>query len=259
VFSTVDTLLEADRLEAALLFAGNGATLSGAAALRVSGIAGISPPSSVLVLVPPVNRSRSFGWVRIRRSFRPIRLEQWIGPRRADVARAVADFALDRSRLDDVRSVVARAVQQRRCTVEEIGAELEAGPRNGSALLRRALEEVGWGAESAPEARAARILRRHGFEGFVQNAEIRLADGRTRRLDFYWPRLRAALEIDGAEYHLGALSWRATLDRHLELTTLGISVVHRPPSALSDEHTFVADIRGWLAGRERELRRGLPA
>ena len=39
------------------------------------------------------------------------------------------------------------------------------------------------------------------------------------------------------------------MDRHLVLTTLGYSVVHRPPSALADPATFVRDVSAWLTGR----------
>ncbi len=163
------------------------------------------------------------------------------------------------TRLDDVRTLVARVVQDQHCTVAELGVELEAGPRQGSAYLRVALEEVGWGSASAPEARAARILRTAGLTGFEQNVRIDLPDGRWRVVDFYWARLRACLEIDSVEFHATRDGWNSTWDRHLELTVAGHSVIHRPPSALRDPASFVADVRAWLAGRETELRRGLSA
>lgn len=256
-YLTVDTLTERDRHDAALLFAGPGAALSGAAALRASGVPGVALPHRVLVLVPPGNRTESTAWVQVRRTLRPFATVQWLGPRRVEVARATADLALTLRRLDDVRALVSRVVQAERCTVEELGVELAAGPRQGSALLRRALGEVGWGAESAPEARAARILRRAGITGFVQNAEITLQDGSVRRLDFYWPELHAALEIDSLEWHFGAAEWAATWDRHLQLASAGIATIHRPPSALADPARFAADVRGWLSARAVELHGGV--
>ena len=257
VYLTVDTLTEVDRWVAALLFAGPGAALSGAAALRASEVGGIPPPDRILVLVPPPNRTGSAGWVQVRRTFRPIQLVQWHGPARVQVARAAADLALGLSSLDDVRAIVAKVVQQGHCSVADLGAELSAGPRNNSAFLRLALEEVGWGAESAPEARAARLLRRAGIAGFTANAWIRLLDGTWRRVDFYWPRLRAALEMDGKQWHLGPESWEKSLIRDVELGKVGIHGVHLPPSVLRNESRFVTDIREWLAGREADLRRGL--
>ena len=43
------------------------------------------------------------------------------------------------------------------------------------------------------------------------------------------------------------------MDRHLDLTTNGLSVVHRPPSALRDEAEFVRGIATWLRNRAVEL------
>ena len=126
----------------------------------------------------------------------------------------------------------------------------------GSKLLREALADVRDGAASAPEARAARALRRSKeIPPFEQNVEIRLPDGRAFVADFYWRALRAILEIDSVEFHFDPADWRATMDRHLALTTLGLAVVHRPPSALRDEARFVADIAAWLANRSREVGR----
>jgi hypothetical protein len=254
---TVDTLTEADRIDAALLFAGPGAALSSAAALRASDVPRIARPEQILVLVPPANRTKSHGFVQLRRTLRPIETVQWLGPRRVVVARAAADAALGLRSLDDARALIARVVQGGHCTVEELGRELEQGPRNGSGHLRTALREIGWGVESPPEARAARILRRGRITGFRPNAWLRLIDGSWRRVDFYWARLRAVLEIDSKQFHFEDPDWTGTLDRHLELSKIGVAAIHRPPSALDDEATFLRDIRAWLAGREADLRRGL--
>jgi hypothetical protein len=106
---------------------------------------------------------------------------------------------------------------------------------------------VGWGAASAPEAQAAGILRRAGITGFVQNARVRLPSGTIRVIDFYWPALRACLEIESIEWHSEPSDWSRTWDRHLDLTKFGYSVIHRPPSALKDPRTFVRDVTQWLA------------
>jgi hypothetical protein len=256
-YLTADELRPYDRLYAALSFAGDAAALSGAAALYASEVRRIAFPDHVLVLVPPANATRTVAWVQVRRSARPVAIEQWYGPRRVEIARAAADLAVTMRRLDDVRTVVARVVQHRHCTIEELAAELESGPRRGSKHLRQALTEAGWGAASAPEAKAARILRRAGLRDFVQNAELRLPDGSIRVVDFYWSRLRACLEIDSVEWHFERDDWAGTWDRHLDLSKFGYSVIHRPPSALDDERRFIGDVTDWLAGREADLRRGL--
>lgn len=250
---TSDTFTWPDRLAAALAFAGEGAVLSGAAALTVDGFRSVRRPDNVLVLVPPPNRTRSAEWVRVRRSRRPVHAELAPGPRRAEVARAVADYALDARELDDVRTVVAEAVRTQRTSVDDLAVELAAGPRQGSARLRQALAEVTGGAWSAPEIRAARAMRRAGLPEFEQNVKVRLSNAAVVIADFLWRHLRAVLEIDSREHHFEVADWRRTMDRHLLLTTDGYAVVHRPPSALADEAQFVRQIGAWLERRAREL------
>jgi hypothetical protein len=252
-YLTVDTITWPDRVAAALAFAGRGAMLSGAAALTFSEMRSVARPNSILVLVPAGNRARSVDWVRVRATSRLPEPDGWYGPRRASVARAVADHALGLRRLDDVRTVVAEVVRRQLCTITEMAANLEAGPRRGSAHFRRALAEVNGGAASAPEARAASALTTAGVPLFEQNARIDLPGGGYYVADFLWREYRAILEIDSEEYHLNPADWRATMDRHLALTTLGYSVVHRPPSAvLQDPERFVTEIRAWLRRRAAE-------
>lgn len=254
VYLTADSFTWLDRVRAGLLCGGPDALLTGAAALYVSDIK-IARPPTITVLVPRDVKRRCTEWLQIRRTaFLPAPMPApmpWPGPRRAPVARAVVDHALTCRRLDDVRTVVARAVRTNWCTVADIHDELAHAQCNGSALLRTALTDIGASASasaSAPEARAARILRRNGIDGFVQNARVDYPGG-FYVADFLWPELRAVLEIDSVEYHLDPVDWRATMDRHLRLETLGYSVVHRPPSALADPSRFAGDIRQWLASR----------
>jgi hypothetical protein len=235
-----------DRLDAALAFAGPDALLTGAAALWAEDVR-IGFPDRIPLVVPRAAGVRSLAWVRTIHTVRTPEAALAPGPRRVEVARAVADHARSITRLDDVRDLVARVVRERRCTLDDLVLELEAGPRNGSALLRQSLAEVGAGAASAPEGDAAGILRRAGVPPFEQNAVIRLPDGRYYVADFLWRALRAILEIDSVEHHLNPADWRRTMDRHLELATLGFSVVHRPPSAVRDRARFATDIAAWLA------------
>jgi len=233
-YLTVETLTWADRLAAASAFAGARAVLSGAAVLHDGGLRSVRRPGRVLVLVPPERRLRSTVWVQIRPTCRLPDAALGPGSPRVPVARAVADHALTLRRIDDVRAVVAEAVRRQLSSVDEIAAELDAGPRNGSVLLRQAVDEVGAGAWSAPEARAARLLRRAAVPPFEQNARIDLPDGGYYVADFLWRELRAILEIDSVEHHFDLADWEATMDRHLVLETLGFSVTHRPPTAIRD-------------------------
>jgi hypothetical protein len=249
-FLTSDTFTWPDRCRAALAFAGPGAVLSGAAALADTGLRSVRRPETVLVLVPADRWVRSTDWVRIRRTDRLPGRALRPGPACAPVARAVADLALERRRLDDVRALVAEVVRRQRCTIDELVAELEAGRRNGSAHLRTAIEEVAAGAWSAPEARAARLLRAAGVAPFEQNARIDLPDGRWLYVDFLWRTLRAVLEIDSDEYHSLPADADATDERDIGLETVGFSVVHRRPYVVNRQPAkFTSGIAAWLAGR----------
>jgi very-short-patch-repair endonuclease len=164
----------------------------------------------------------------------------------------VADLALESSRLDDVRALVADVVRRGLCEAAELAVELNEGPRNGSAFLRQAVDEVGAGAWSAPEARAATLLRRARLPVFEQNVRIDLSNGRYVIVDFLWRALRAILEIDSDAHHSLAGDADRTSDRHLWLSTDGYSVVHRTPRAVYlQPDAFVAGIGAWLAGRTR--------
>lgn len=256
-YLTTDTFTNNDRVVAALTFAGRGAALSGAAALWASDVKRIPFPRRVLVIVPPDNCAASNRWVHVRRSVQPLAYELAPGPRRVELARATADLAVTMRSLDDVRTLVARVVQHGHCTLDELERALAAGPMRGRKFLREALAEVGHGAASAPEARAAHILTDHGITGWLPNQTLVLPGGREREVDFYWPRLRAVLEIDSVEWHYEVEEWSGTWDRHLNLSTYGYSVVHRPPSALRNPTRFATEVEAWLAGREADLRRGL--
>lgn len=253
-YLTSDTLTWDDRLRAATTYAGEGALLSGAAALCDRGLTSVTRPATILVLVPAGRDARRCAWVRVRPSARPVVRALMPGPPRVAEARAVADLALERRHLDDVRALVAEAVRRRLCTVDELAAELRHGPRRGSAFLRQAIDEVGGGAWSAPEARAATLLRQAGAPPFKQNRRINLADGSYFYVDFLWRELRAVLEINSDVHHALAGDADGTSDRHLVLETNGYSVIHRTPRyVIKRPQLFVDGVLAWLAARRREL------
>lgn len=247
-YLTRDTVTWNDRLWAAVVFAGPGALLSGAAALCDSGLTTVQRPRSLLVLAPSGRGSHSTDWVRVRRSIRPMAAELLPGPPRVTAARAVADLALERRDIDSVRALVADAVRREMCSIDELMAELLAGPRRNSAFLRQAIDEVAAGAWSAPEARAAAALREAQVPPFEQNARIDLLDGRWRYADFLWRELRAILEIDSERHHGLPPQRDATRRRHDELVALGYHVEHRTPRFVRNHPAeFVDGITRWLA------------
>lgn len=252
---TSDTMTDRDRLAAAIVFAGDGALLSGSAALLDLGMRSVRPPGRVLVIVPRDRAPRSVGWVQIRPSARPLRQALLPGLPRVEVARAVADACIGKRRQDDVRAMVADAVRLNLCTIDELAAELRHCPRRGSAFLREAVDEVGGGAWSAPEAHAAKLLRRARVPEFKQNITIELPSGGCYVADCLWEELRAILEIDSDSHHtLAGGDGDGTSDRHIDLETLHFSVVHRTPRVIVKQpDKFVRGISAWLAARAEEL------
>jgi very-short-patch-repair endonuclease len=255
-YLTVDTLTWTDRQTAALTFAGPDALLTGAAALADDGLRCVQRPPTLLVLVPYHQGTRSTGFVRVRRVERMPPRALLPGPARVTPARAVTDLALAAARLDDVRTLVSEAVRKRLCQVEELAAEHAVAPRRGSAFLRQAIDEVGAGAWSAPEARAGSLLRSAGVPRFEQNHPILLPSGRRLIVDFCWPELRAVLEIDSWEFHADAPQRERDDSRHIELETLGFSVIHRTPRfVLKEPRRFVDGVVAWLEARRAALGR----
>jgi very-short-patch-repair endonuclease len=93
---------------------------------------------------------------------------------------------------------------------------------------------------------AADSLRGAGVTGFVQNVELVVA-GRRLFPDFYWPDLRAILEIDSREHHFEEADWQATLRRDQILQSAAYLVLHVTPRQVYDTEQFIRTTTGWLA------------
>lgn len=251
VYCTAPPATRTDHLIAAVKHGGARAVVSGTAALFDYGFRTVPAPARELLLVPLTAGARSHGRIVVRRTPNLPPAAARPGPALAPVARAVVDHARTLKDLDDVRAVVAEAVQRELTNVEALWAEVELGARNGRYLVRRAVLEMTAGSRSAPEAKAACQLTAAGLGPFEQNAPVVAAD-RTYYADFLWRALRAILEIDSFEHHFRRADWQRTLDRHFALEAAGFTVTHVPPSALADGADFVARVRLWLQNRGRD-------
>src|SRR5215470_17634711 len=238
------------RDSAALLYAGSGGTLTAAAALRRHGMNGL-PSDLVDVLVPMSRRRRSTDFVVIRRTSRLPPQVCYVGcVQYAFAARAVADVVRDLHDLAKVRAIVAGAVQTRRCTIEQLEAELLAGPVRGSALFRAALAEVSQGARSGPEAELLDLIRRGRLPVPMLNARLYVGGELIARPDVWWPNYAVAIEVDSRQWHFSPDDWERTMRRHDRLTALGILVLHFTPRQIRNEPDQVlAMIRTALASR----------
>jgi hypothetical protein len=255
-----------DWADAGVALGGAGACLTGWDALRVMGAGPPRPVGRVLVLTP-VARSRTVGGVYIRRSDRPVRrtITSPAHPTApctsvAAPARAAADAALECSSLVVVRSLVTSVLQRRLCSLDDIAAELDVGPRNDSALLRQAVHLLGDGARSEAEVQAVRRLTRAPVPPFEVNVPVVDETGALLYVvDVLWRALRAGLEVDSRECHFSDADWQRTLDRHNQLTRFGLSMTHYAPSRIGRRgDPWLREVADWLTRRSSELGVGAP-
>ena len=234
---------------AAVLYAGSGGTLTGAAALRRHGMR--LPSDRIDVLVPLNRRTRSTDFVVLHRTARLPAQVCYVGVvQYALPARAVADAARSLRELRDVRAVVAASVQSKRCTIEQLDAELRAGPVRGSALFRTALGEVTIGARSGPEAELLTLIKRGRLPAPMLNARLYIGSELIARPDAWWPDHGLIVEVDSKQWHLSPDDWEQTMRRHSRLTALGVRVLHFTPNQTRTEpEQVLATIRAALVSR----------
>jgi len=159
--------------------------------------------------------------------------------------------------LGEVRAVVAGAVQRGVCPIERLVEELEQGPRQGSANLRRALAEVADGVRSAAEGQLHALIRRAGLPMPMFNPRLFIGRAFLAVPDCWWPDAGVAAEVDSRAWHLSPQEWENTLARQARMAAAGIIVLHFPPSRIyAERKEVVAEIRSALAaGRGRSLPR----
>jgi hypothetical protein len=220
---------------AALLYAGSGSVISGRAALVRQGVR-IPQSDQVSVLVPHDRRLQSASFVEVHRTKRlPEQVRRTDGLRWAPVARAVADATRGQTDLRAVRAIVASTVQQGKCTVAQLIAELEAGPRKGSGALRAALEDVIAGADSAAEAELIRLIKASDLPEPMYNAKLFVGSEFLAKPDAWWPMAGVAAEVDSREWHLGPAEWAKDMARHEKMSAQGILVLHFTPNRIRNK------------------------
>jgi hypothetical protein len=226
---------------AALLYGGPDSVITGPAAIRLHQLR--SPEQNMIdLLIPWEAKRQSTGFVRIHRTTRMPEFYTTGPIRFARVGRAVADASHAFTSLDDVRAVVAEAVQRRACTVAEIAIELQEGPMRGTRHLRTALAEVSAGARSAAEAKFMRRLQRSDLPMPEFNVTLVAADGTfIAEVDAWWAEPGVAAEVDSVEYHFYRSDWLKTDARHGRMLKYGILPHHFAPSRIDAEWDKIYD------------------
>jgi hypothetical protein len=221
---------------AALLYAGPGSVVTGLAALRYQWIR-VDKTPQVDVLVPAGCFRRSAGFAVLHRTRRMP--ETTLVARGVDITmapRAVIDAVSWLTSLSAARALMAAAVQSRRCTIADLQAELRAGPRHDTALVRRVLAEVAAGVRSGPEGDLGDLIVRHGLPAPLFNPRLYLNGTFLACPDAWWQEAGVAVEVDSREWHFSTEeSWQDTMRRHSRMTAAGILVIHVTPKQLHTE------------------------
>jgi hypothetical protein len=129
----------AQRVRAALVYAGPSTVVTGVDALHAHGLRPLPPPRRIHLLQPAASRRSCADHVLLERTTRPPAVVVRHGLPLAEPNRAVVDAA--RHEPDALRQhhMLATAVRSGLCTVADLTAELNAGSRRGSATPRSAL------------------------------------------------------------------------------------------------------------------------
>jgi hypothetical protein len=211
-------------------------------------------PQLIDVLVPHQVRRQSREFVRIHRTIRmPERTWEVDGLRWAPAARSVADTVRWQTDMNYVRELVAGAVQQRKCTVQDLASELREGPNQGAGALRLALAEVADGVASVAEGDLRKLIKNGGLPEPMYNPRLLVGDMFLAQPDVWWGKAGVAAEVDSREWHLSPAAWERTQARHAAMSAHGILVLHYTPRRVrANGADVVAELRAAIeAGRRR--------
>ncbi len=246
------------RLTGAVLYGGPGAVLSGAAAARLHGLERLpsAPPGTALVLVEHRRHRVSRPPITIERTTRlpePIELR---GLPVAPVPRAVIDTVRYLPDVDDVRALLAEAVQRGFTSPRALRHELDNGSQRGTAHVRPVMSEIEDGVRSVPEAWARSLAASiPGLPPMMWNPRLVLDDGTfLAEPDGWLDDVGLAWEIHSFRHHADPAAFDATMRRQARMTGVSVHVVAHTPRQLRDDRARVrADLlAGYAAASRRE-------
>ncbi|KOX25534.1 hypothetical protein ADK67_16960 [Saccharothrix sp. NRRL B-16348] len=130
----------AQRLQAALAYAGPKAVVTGVDALHAHGLHTLPPPARIHLLQPATNRRSCAEHVLLERTTRPPKVVVEAGLPLAEPTRATLDAA--RHEPDPLRQhhLLSTAVRSGLCTLTSLTRELNAGSKRGTATPRATLK-----------------------------------------------------------------------------------------------------------------------
>jgi hypothetical protein len=228
-------------IDAALLYAGEDAVVTGAEACRRHGLRTAPESELIHVLIPHERKVRSSDFVLVERTTRHPKPVIVDGVPLAPISRSVLDACRRMTEFDPVRALLADAVQRRGVRPHTLARELELGSNRGTAIARAVLREIQDGARSVAESHAMRVWDRTGLPPLRWNVD--LVDERgcfIARPDGWCDEVGLAWEIDSYEYHFTRDGYGRTLERNARYAAAGVIVVQTVPNRLLTEPDRVA-------------------
>ena len=218
-------------LMGALLYAGPEAAIDAADACRFHGItAAAIAESCVCVVVPWGCATRSRGYVRVRRTTHHFRVVETSRLRYVDAATAAIAAARSVRQERRVLAILSDAVQRRIATFDELVDAHLRGSRRNAKPADAALEHIGAGVRSAPEADLRRLVQASTtLPPLAFNAWLRLPGGRVVCVDALITSSAVVHEVNGRRAHAREDLFEDMQVRHDALTAAGFVVLHNTP------------------------------
>jgi len=233
------------RWMAALLYGGKASLLGGPTAATLYGLRQLPRSRTVHLLLPHSAHRASRGFVEVRRTIAMPAPRFFDEMQAVPIERAVVDACRVLRDKDQVRALVAEAVQRRKTNVAALRTEMARGGSAGSALIRQVLDEIAEGAHSVAEVVGHDLVRRSRLPPAEWNRQLFTAQGEWLACpDAWWRDAGVVLEIDSQEWHLLPEHWAATMRRHARMTSYGLLVVHVTPRQLRTQPDDVLETLG---------------
>ena len=234
------------RLAAAVLACGSGATASHRSAAQLQRVPGGA--KVVEVMVPRGRRVRRRGMLVHESDLDRIDVTVVEGIRVTGVPRTLIDLAsvvsaaVLEEALDDALRRRLTSVGQLRRRLEQLGTR----GRSRAGLLAGLVDARSTRAvpESPLETRFLRLLRRAKLTLPAIQYEIRDGGRLLARVDFAYPALKLAIEIDGYRWHSGRAKWERDLARRNALMARGWRILHVTSTDLDGRS---GDLLAWIA------------
>jgi hypothetical protein len=229
-------------VEAALLYGGPDAVVTGSEACRRQGLRCPSEGPLVHLLVPAGRQIKSSDYVIVERTTRlPVPVVR-SGIPLAPLIRAVLDQCRRLRIPDQISALITEAVQRGRVNPHHLRRELDEGSPRGTALPREVLDKVLAGARSVAEIDAMAVWARTGLPAPDWNFELRGAGGQYIATPDAWcDEVAMAWEIDSYDFHFEKADYARTLSRNTRYTSAGVLVVQTLPTRLRTESEAVAE------------------